>query len=86
MVRVYRMVFDTLIQRDWAIGGALVPGLALSWSQIDETRLEFALRPDVTFQDGSPFSANDVKFTFGRTLQGAAGLAATVRVAPFCSC
>ncbi len=79
MVRVYNMIFDTLIQRDWANGGELVPGLALSWTQIDETTLEFALRPDVTFQDGSPFTANDVKFTFDRTLQGDAGLAATGR-------
>ena len=79
MVRVYNMVFDTLIQRDWANGGALVPGLATSWTQVDETTLELALRPGVTFQDGSPFTAADVKFTFDRTLQGDARLAATGR-------
>ena len=79
MVRVYNMMFDTLIQRDWANGGELVPGLALSWTQVDETTLEFALRPGVVFQDGSPFTAEDVKFTFDRTLQGDARLAATGR-------
>lgn len=69
MVRVYCMVFDTLIQRDWANGGTLAPGLATRWTQVDETTLDFTLRPGVTFQDGSPFTASDVKFTFDRTLQ-----------------
>ena len=79
MVRVYNMMFDTLIRRDWPNGGALVPGLALSWTQVDESTLELALRPGVTFQDGSPFTANDVKFTFDRTIQGDARLAASGR-------
>lgn len=77
MARVYCMVFDTLIQRDWANGGALTPGLATSWTQIDETTLDFTLRPGVTWHDGSPFTANDVKFTFDRTLQDDARLAST---------
>lgn len=79
MVRVYNMMFDTLIQRDWANGGAFAPGLALSWTQVDENTLELALRPDVVFQDGSPFTANDVKFTFDRTIDGDARLAANGR-------
>lgn len=79
MVRVYNMVFDTLIQRDWANGGAFIPSLATKWTQVDDTTLEFALRPGVTFQDGSPFTANDVKFTFDRTIQGDARLAASGR-------
>lgn len=79
MVRVYSMVYDTLIKRDWAKGGELIPGLAASWKQIDETTLEFKLRPKVTFQDGSPFTAKDVKFTFDRTLENNARLAATGR-------
>ncbi len=79
MVRVYPMIFDTLIQRDWANGGELVPGLATSWTQVDDTTLELVLREGVTFQDGSPFTANDVKFTFDRTLGDDARLAATGR-------
>lgn len=79
MVRVYSMIFDTLIQRDWANGGELIPGLATSWEQIDDNTVEFKLRPDVTWQDGSPFTANDVKFTFDRTIDGDARLAANGR-------
>ena len=79
MIRIYNMVYDTLIQRDWANGGGLIPGLATSWTQVDETTLELTLREGVVFQDGSPFTANDVKFTFDRTLEGNARLAATGR-------
>ncbi|MFT4040230.1 MAG: ABC transporter substrate-binding protein [Thermomicrobiales bacterium] len=79
MVRVYSMIYDTLIARDWANGGALIPGLATNWDQIDDNTLELQLRPGVTWQDGSPFTANDVKFTFDRTIDGDARLAANGR-------
>jgi peptide/nickel transport system substrate-binding protein len=44
----------------------LAPGLATSWKAISATQWEFRLRPDVTWQDGTAFSADDVVFTFGR--------------------
>ncbi|MGH2549729.1 MAG: ABC transporter substrate-binding protein, partial [Thermomicrobiales bacterium] len=70
MNRVYCMVFDTLIARDWANGGELIPGLAESWTQIDDTTVEFKLRAGVVFHDGTPFTSTDVKFTLERSLQG----------------
>jgi peptide/nickel transport system substrate-binding protein len=42
------------------------PSLAESWKSIDPTTWEFKLRPGVTFTDGTPFTADDVVFTFGR--------------------
>ncbi|MCC7426782.1 MAG: ABC transporter substrate-binding protein [Alphaproteobacteria bacterium] len=42
------------------------PGLALSWRALDETTWEFKLRPNVTWHDGSPFTADDVAFTIQR--------------------
>jgi len=42
------------------------PGLAESWSVVDDHTWEFKLRPNVTFSDGSPFTADDVVFTFQR--------------------
>jgi peptide/nickel transport system substrate-binding protein len=42
------------------------PDLAVSWTAIDALTWEFKLRPGVTFSDGTPFTADDVVFTFGR--------------------
>ena len=43
-----------------------IPGLAVSWKPVGDTVWEFKLRPDVKFHDGSPFTAQDVVFTFAR--------------------
>ncbi len=79
MQRVYGMVYNQLIRRDWSKNGELVPGLARSWERIDETTIEVVLRDDVVFHDGSPLTAEDVAFTFQRTLQGDKELGATGR-------
>jgi peptide/nickel transport system substrate-binding protein len=68
-VRVYYSIFDTLIRRDFnnpeADGGArLVPGLATSWTRLNDTTLELKLREGVTCHDGNPFDADDVMATF----------------------
>jgi len=65
-----RNQYDTLIGRD--VNLQLVPSLALSWKVVDDTTWEFKLRPGVKFHDGSPFAAEDVKFTLARvpTLPG----------------
>lgn len=59
-------IFDTLVMRDENM--KLVPGLALSWTAVDDTTWEFELRPDVTFHNGEPFNAEAVKFTIDRIL------------------
>lgn len=58
-------LFDALVARDAQMRP--VPGLALSWKTLSDTVWEFQLRPDVKFHDGSPFTAQDVVFTFERT-------------------
>jgi peptide/nickel transport system substrate-binding protein len=59
-------VYDPLIQRDPAL--AKVPGLATSWKTIAPDTWEFKLRPDVKFSDGTPFTADDVVFSYNRAL------------------
>ncbi|WP_424139823.1 ABC transporter substrate-binding protein [Roseomonas chloroacetimidivorans] len=44
----------------------IVPQLAESWRPISETAWEFKLRPNVTWHDGRPFTADDVAFTVER--------------------
>ena len=57
-------VFSKLVEQDEAQNK--VPGLAESWSQLAPNVWEFKLRQGVTWHDGSPFTAEDVKFTMGR--------------------
>ena len=61
---VGEMVFDTLIYRDPATFEHK-PLLATAWRWIDDVTLELDLRPGVTWQDGKPFTADDVAYTFG---------------------
>ena len=60
----YYNVFDPLSR----VGPTLEvePGLALEWTPNgDSTVWMVALRPDVTWHDGKPFTADDVIYTFG---------------------
>ncbi len=59
-----RHIFNPLIRMDANQG--LVPGLATSWTAVDDLTWEFKLREGVTWHDGSPFTADDVVFTFER--------------------
>lgn len=59
-------IFDTLVMRDSKM--QLVPGLATSWTAIDDTTWEFKLRTGVTFHDGESFDAEAVKFTIDRII------------------
>ncbi len=63
---VVHAMFDHLIERDFE--GNIVPGLALSWTIVGTGTLEFELRPDVTFHNGEPFTAESVKFSVERML------------------
>jgi peptide/nickel transport system substrate-binding protein len=57
-------VHDTLVMRDNSL--KLVPGLATAWQQVNPTTWRFTLRQGVKFHDGSPFTADDVVFTWER--------------------
>ncbi len=53
------LIFDTLV---WKDQNGYVPALAESW-QLEDDAYVFNLRKNVTWQDGEPFTAEDVVFT-----------------------
>ena len=57
-----RAVFDPLICFD-AKSGEFRPLLASGWTMVDDKTIDFELRRDVKFHDGSRFSAEDVVYT-----------------------
>src|SRR5579875_719387 len=61
---VIGMIFDMLIQPDPSTTEAMA-GLAKSWQiSSDGITYSFELNDGISWHDGKPFSANDVKFTF----------------------
>ncbi|HEV7913217.1 MAG TPA: ABC transporter substrate-binding protein, partial [Albitalea sp.] len=57
-------VYEPLVGRDKKMG--LVPLLATQWTQTSPTVWRFDLRRGVKFHDDTPFTADDVVFTFKR--------------------
>ncbi|WP_179401043.1 ABC transporter substrate-binding protein [Burkholderia guangdongensis] len=55
--------WDLLVENKW---NKLQPGLAVSWKPLDAKTWEFKLRPNVKWQDGTPFTAADVIFSYQR--------------------
>ena len=58
-------VYEGLVGRNKDL--SLAPGLATSWRQTSPTVWRFELRKGVQFHDGTPFTADDVVFSFART-------------------
>ncbi|MBX9748074.1 MAG: ABC transporter substrate-binding protein [Roseococcus sp.] len=57
-------LFDRLLEPDANLRPQ--PGLAESYRALSPTSWEFRLRPGIRFHDGTPFTADDVAFTFAR--------------------
>lgn len=64
-------IFDTLVAQD--LDMEIGEGLATEWEQVDDNTWSFTLKEDVTFHNGSEFTAEDVKATIDRLLDPAVG-------------
>lgn len=59
MRMVTNQIYEPLVDIDGP-SMKLIPGLAASWTQKDDTTWEFKLQPGVTWSNGDPFTADDV--------------------------
>ncbi len=59
-------IYETLVTRGRDL--KVVPCLAVSWQLVNPTTTRFKLRANVKFHDASPFTADDVVFSFQRAL------------------
>ena len=65
-------VYEPLVARDKEL--QLTPGLATTWRRLKPTIWQFPLRKGVTFHDGTPFTADDVVFSFQRASEESSGI------------
>ena len=61
---INQLIYEFLLTRDKNL--KLQPALAESWTAVNPTTWRFKLRPGVKFHDGTPFTADDVVFSFER--------------------
>lgn len=65
--QVFDQVYDTLLAFD--DDGSVQPNLAKEWTVSDDgLEITFVLNEDIACHDGTPFDANDVKYTADRAL------------------
>ena len=66
-IDMLQQIFEGLVQ--WTPQNTLAPDLASSWTKSsDGLTYTFHMRKDVTFQDGTPLTASDVKYSITRAL------------------
>ncbi|MFC7518848.1 ABC transporter substrate-binding protein [Herbaspirillum sp. GCM10030257] len=63
---VWAHVYDSLVYQDETLRPS--PRLAVSWRTVNPTTWEFKLRPNVNFHNGTPFTAEDAKYSIERAM------------------
>ena len=61
---IYRNIFDNLLTRD--ADGKIVPQIGAAWRYVSDTVIDFDIRSDVKFHDGSALTPEDVVFSVKR--------------------
>ncbi|MFA9439208.1 ABC transporter substrate-binding protein [Uliginosibacterium sp. sgz301328] len=62
-------VYDNLVRLDPQNRGKLIPGVAESWSTLDDGTIIFKLRKNVTFHTGRKMTAEDVAYSLRRSIK-----------------
>jgi peptide/nickel transport system substrate-binding protein len=63
---VYRNIFDNLVTRDGT--GRIVPQIGAAWKYRSDTVVDFTIRTDVKFHDGTKLTADDVVYSVQRII------------------
>jgi len=64
--QLFNFVYEQLVDLDENLN--VVPGLAESWEQVDDTTYRFHLRQGVNFSNGREMTADDVVTSFERII------------------
>ena len=64
---ILQHTYETLVR--YTANYEVEPALATKWTYISPTHVRFELRKGVKFHDGTPFTADDVVFSYGRIKQ-----------------
>jgi peptide/nickel transport system substrate-binding protein len=65
--RIGGLIYNSLLRAD--ANAQLQPELASSWRRLDDRTYIFELRKNVTFHNGKPLTAADIKFTYESILE-----------------
>jgi peptide/nickel transport system substrate-binding protein len=66
-------IFDQVMYKDATRNSELTSLILESWKMIDEFTTEFKLKQGITFHNGDPMTAEDIKYSIDRILNGSAG-------------
>jgi len=72
-----QQVYESLVRYDKDY--KIEPALATKWEQISPTQVRFTLREGVKFHDGTPFTADDVVFSYTRLMTPPSNMMASVQ-------
>ena len=64
---IMQHVYEGLVRYDKNF--KVEPSLATAWKEVAPNQWRFTLRRNIRFHDGSPFTADDVVFSYGRIMQ-----------------
>ncbi|HKT56808.1 MAG TPA: ABC transporter substrate-binding protein [Microbacterium sp.] len=77
---VDNIVYEPLVQFDATDGNKMVGMLATAFTVAPDAKsIDFTLRSNVTFHDGTPFTAKDVKFSLDRYIRLGQGIASQLQ-------
>ena len=66
-ISILQHAYEPLVRYDKSF--QVEPCLATGWQQVSPAQWRFSLRKNVKFHDGSPFTADDVVFSYNRIRQ-----------------